>query len=73
MTKSITYKELEIRVEKLISFLKKNIVIQEKENIGIITDKSIDTLVGILAILKMNCTYVPIDPQYPIKKKRIYD
>lgn len=67
--KSITYKELEIRVEKLISFLKKNIVIQEKENIGIITDKSIDTLVGILAILKMNCTYVPIDPQYPIKRK----
>lgn len=41
----ITYKELFERVNKLSNLLKENFEIKENENIGIITDKSIDTII----------------------------
>ena len=63
-TKTISYKELIKRVNKLSNYLLKE-KIPEGSNIGILTNKSIDTIVGILAILKINCTIVPIDPNYP--------
>lgn len=65
---SITYKELIIRVKKLSNYLLHNFNIKEKTNIGILTNKDIDTIVAILAILKINCTYVPIDPNYPVER-----
>lgn len=67
--KKITYNELFIRVNKLVTYLKKNTKIKENENIGIIASKNIDTIVGLLAISKMNCTFVPIDPTYPNERK----
>ncbi|MDO5556368.1 MAG: amino acid adenylation domain-containing protein [Clostridia bacterium] len=65
----ITYKELFERVDKLAHYLKEKYKIQENENIGILTDKNIDTIIGILAVLKINCTIVPIDSNYPISRK----
>ena len=64
---SITYKELIAQVNQLSNYLLKN-NIQENSNIGIFTTRTIDTIVGILSILKINCTYVPIDPEYPIDR-----
>lgn len=61
---SISYRELIIRVHKLANYLLTN-NITENQNIGVIASRSIDTIVAILAILKINCTYVPIDPEYP--------
>lgn len=65
----ITYGELIQRVNKLANYLEKKYDIQEKQNIGIVADKGIDTIIGILAILKINCTIVPIDPSYPNQRK----
>lgn len=64
---SITYKELIKRVNQLSNYLLSH-NIQENNNIGIFTTRTIDTLIGILSILKINCTYVPIDPEYPIDR-----
>ena len=64
---SITYKELIAQVNQLSNYLLKN-NIQKNSNIGIFTTRTIDTIVGILSILKINCTYVPIDPEYPIDR-----
>lgn len=64
-TESITYLELIDRVCKLSNYLINTSHIQPNSNIGIFTSRNIDTIVGILAILKINCTYVPIDPEYP--------
>lgn len=41
----ITYKELFERINKLSNLLKEKFEIKENENIGIITDKSIDTII----------------------------
>ena len=61
---SITYNQLITRINKLSNYLlHKNL--SENNNIGIYTTRTIDTIIGILAILKINCTYVPIDTQYP--------
>lgn len=61
---SITYSQLITRINKLSNYLIKN-DFSEGLNIGIYTTRTIDTIIGILAILKINCTYVPIDTQYP--------
>ena len=62
---SITYSELICRVNQLANVLIKKFGIAQKTCIGISTNRTIDTIIGILAILKINCTYVPIDPTYP--------
>jgi len=64
-TKSITYKELIERINQLSNMLINSFSISPKSTIGISTNRTIDTIVGILAIAKINCTYVPIDPTYP--------
>ncbi len=64
----ITYKELFERVNKLANFLL-NLNLAPNSNIGVFTNRTIDVIVGILAILKIGSTYVPIDPEYP--KSRI--
>ncbi len=64
---SITYKELILRVNKLSNYLLRY-NLPQNSNIGIFTTRTIDTIVGILSILKINCTYVPIDPEYPIDR-----
>ena len=48
-------------------FLEKGVSIEEK--IGIYLHSSIEMIVGMLAIAKAGCAYVPIDPKYP--KNRI--
>lgn len=63
----ITYSNLIFRVNQLSNYLlSKNI--PEKSNIGILTSRTIDTMVAILATMKINCTYVPIDPEYPSER-----
>ncbi len=66
-TSSITYRELFERVNKLANSLTSS-GLTPCNNIGIFTSRTIDTIVGILAILKIGCTYVPIDPEYPTSR-----
>lgn len=66
----ISYRELLRRVNKLSNYLKNTYTLSENENIGIIIEKNIDTIIGILAILKINCTVVPIDNTYPLQRKK---
>lgn len=66
-TATLTYKELFVRVNKLSNYLLKHKILPNT-NIGILTTRTIDTIVGILATLKINCTYVPIDPEYPVDR-----
>ena len=63
-TDSITYAELFKRVNQLSNFLL-DYGVSSNTNIGIFTDRTIDAIIGILSILKIGSTYVPIDPEYP--------
>jgi amino acid adenylation domain-containing protein len=61
---SLTYKELDEQSDRLANFLKLKGV--EKETIvGVCLERSIDSLVCILAIWKAAATYLPVDPDYP--------
>ena len=63
----LTYKELNERANKLANYLLDK-GINSKTNVGILTSRSFDSIIGILAILKLDCTYVPIDPTYPVDR-----
>ncbi|KAF6624974.1 amino acid adenylation domain-containing protein, partial [Paenibacillus sp. EKM208P] len=60
----ITYKELNEKSNQLARLLKQKNV-SSQQLIGIMTERSINMVVGILAILKIGAVYVPIDPEYP--------
>ncbi len=64
----LTYKELNEKANSLARYLTLN-ELNKIDNIGIFTDRCIETIIGILAILKIGKTFVPIDPLYP--KERI--
>lgn len=64
-TNCISYRDLWIRINKLANYIATHIDINNNQNIGLLTFRCIDTIIGLLAILRLNCTYVPIDPQYP--------
>lgn len=63
----LTYRELNEKANSLANYLREK-GISSNSNIGIFTFRSIDSIIGILSILKLNCTYVPIDPNYPIDR-----
>lgn len=39
--------------------------IERGSRIGLLTERSVDMIAGILGILKSGCSYVPLDPGYP--------
>ncbi len=61
---SLTYSQLNIKSNQLAHTLKKEGV-AENNTVVIIADKSLDVIIGILAVLKAGGGYVPVDPDYP--------
>ncbi|MGG4217920.1 non-ribosomal peptide synthase/polyketide synthase [Paenibacillus jamilae] len=70
---SLTYAELNERANRLARTLRSYGTTTDRL-VGLMTDRSIDMVVGILAILKAGGAYVPIDPSYPEERIRyIFD
>ncbi|MDB9541878.1 amino acid adenylation domain-containing protein, partial [Microcystis aeruginosa CS-1036] len=61
---SLTYRELNNRANQLAHYLRK-LGVKPDELVGICLERSLDMIVGLLAILKVGGAYVPIDPDYP--------
>ncbi|WP_418603968.1 non-ribosomal peptide synthetase [Hwangdonia sp.] len=61
---SISYKTLNNRANLVAGYLL-NEIKTTNEIVGLCIDKSVDMIVGMLAILKSGCAYLPIDPEYP--------
>ncbi len=59
----LTYKELNEKSNSVARELIKYGV-KERDSVGIIVDKSIEMIIGIIAILKIGASYVPIDHKY---------
>lgn len=64
---SITYQELNKRSNELANYLK-TIGIKAGSIVGVYFDKGIELIVSIVAILKLNATYLPIDKKLPIDR-----
>ena len=63
----LTYQELNERSNQMAHFLRKKGV-KPSESIGLIVERSIDTIVGILGILKAGASYLPLEADYPIDR-----
>lgn len=62
--KALTYQELNTMSEKLAIHLQE-MGVKPNTLIGICVDRSLDMIVGLMAILKSGGAYVPLDPEYP--------
>ena len=60
----LTYKELDEKAG-VLGFQLSKMVKGKKRIIGLCMERSTDMIVGLLAILKAGCAYLPIDPEYP--------
>src|SRR5699024_6652021 len=65
----LTYKKLNERANKLARMLKSE-GIGSDQLVGIIVERSLDMIVGILGILKAGGAYLPIDTDYPEERIR---
>ncbi len=60
----LTYKELDERANQVAHYLAAQGV-KRNDLIGIVTGRSIHTIINVMGILKSGAAYVPIDPEYP--------
>ncbi len=66
--KILTYLELNKRANQLSHMLIKHGV-KVGDNVGLITGRSFDMIVGMMGILKSGAAYVPVDPDYPSERQ----
>lgn len=64
---SLTYYELNRKANCLANILRIKGV-EPNKIVGLIAERSIERIVGLLAILKSGGAYLPIDPEYPIER-----
>ncbi|MBZ5523305.1 MAG: amino acid adenylation domain-containing protein [Acidobacteriia bacterium] len=64
-----SYQELNIRANQLARYLQE-MGAKPEELVGICVERSLDSIVGLLAILKTGAAYLPLDPGYPAERLR---
>ena len=62
--KSLSYRQLDERSNRLAHHLI-TLGVMRGDLIGLCMERSADTIVGLLGILKSGAAYVPLDPEYP--------
>ncbi|MGV8122767.1 MAG: amino acid adenylation domain-containing protein [Candidatus Xenobiia bacterium LiM19] len=63
----LTYRELNKKANSLASRLRADSV-RTDVIVGILADRSAETIIAMLAVLKAGGAYTPIDPEYPIER-----
>ena len=66
-TEQLTYRQLNQRVNQLAHYLQKQGVIKETL-VAISLERSVEMVVGILAVLKAGGAYIPLEPSYPVER-----
>lgn len=69
--RTITYAELNNRANQLARYMLSISRIGIEDCIALVLDKSIETVICILAIWKAGAAYVPLDPTYPTERVRL--
>ena len=64
---SLTYRELNKKANQLASILQSKGVSKESI-IGVMVDRSLEMIIGMMGILKAGAAYLPIDPNYPTEQ-----
>ncbi|MEW9701882.1 amino acid adenylation domain-containing protein, partial [Paenibacillus sp. SI8] len=63
----LTYRQLNERANSLARVLRSHGV-EPDARVGLLLERSLDMIVGILATLKAGGAYVPLDPDYPLER-----
>lgn len=63
----VTYAQLNCRANQVAHALLE-VGVQPDDRIGLYTERSLATVVGMIAILKAGAAYVPLDPSYPAER-----
>ncbi|AEV98674.1 hypothetical protein A4D02_34750 [Niastella koreensis] len=66
----LTYCELDERSDRIAAYLRANYHIDVNSRVGMMLDRSEKMIVALLAILKAGAAYVPVDPDYPVARKK---
>ncbi|WP_340203752.1 amino acid adenylation domain-containing protein, partial [Ascidiimonas sp. W6] len=69
--RKLTYAELSQKVNQLAVYLNRKIGIQKSDTVGIYMDRSEETIIALLALLKIGAVFVPLDTSF--SKIRIED
>lgn len=69
--KHMTYAELNEKANSLAHFLLQNNV-KPNDIIAVLTNRSFETIVSMLAILKAGAAFVNLDPTYPVERTAYY-
>ncbi|PEE40234.1 non-ribosomal peptide synthetase [Bacillus pseudomycoides] len=64
---SLTYRELNKKANQLASILQSKGASKESI-IGVMVDRSLEMIIGMMGILKAGAAYLPIDPHYPSER-----
>ncbi|MEM9824046.1 MAG: condensation domain-containing protein, partial [Bacteroidota bacterium] len=61
----LSYRELDQQSNQLASFIEEKYQVKSGDIVGISLENSCQTILSILSLLKLNITYLPIDPSNP--------
>ncbi|PWK79544.1 amino acid adenylation domain-containing protein, partial [Mucilaginibacter oryzae] len=71
---SLSYRELEERSNQLARHIRKHyalingVSLERGSLVGLLLDRSLELVIGILGVLKSGGAYVPLDPSYPVER-----
>ena len=68
--KRLTYRELDEQSNRLAHFLQQEYELRRGEVVAVLTDRSELWVLALLAILKAQGVYLPVDPEYPEERIR---
>ena len=63
----ITYRDLDKRANQVARYLIDR-GIEPGDRVGLLFDKSVETYLALLAVMKVNAAYVPLDPGFPTER-----
>ncbi len=64
---ALTYAELDARADRLAAYLRE-LGVGAEVLVGLCLERSLDMVIGLLAVLKAGGAYVPLDPEYPAER-----
>ncbi len=65
--RSLTYRQLDLAANRLARRLRASGAMPESV-VGVLAERSLDQMVGLLAVLKAGAGYLPLDPDYPAER-----
>ena len=66
----LSYRDLDMKTNSLANYLKDSFGVEGQDNIVLIANRSIESVLGFCSILKLNAVYVPINPSAPAGRIR---